>query len=171
MVPALLYGISLAELALFLGKASKGEGRLYWEHLVLIAISFETITFNWYIFYDRLNFIENSYFSFIIQLISPMAAFIYVANLVVDNNYPEEAADYYFQKHRKRMFLSLVFFVVVNVLTVFYFHSNFLAQLGFMPLTPIAVITINAFYDIKWLRILAYTVKFIQVIAVLLLFK
>src|SRR6185437_5661900 len=123
MVPALLFGISLAELALFIGKASKGEGRkLYWEHLILIAISFETITFNWYIFYDRLNTIELSYHNFLIQLCSPIAAFIYVANLVVDNNYTEQPLDYYFHKYRKRMFLSLALFVVVNVFTIFYFN-------------------------------------------------
>jgi hypothetical protein len=40
MVPALLFGISLTELALFLGKASKDKGKLYWEHWMLIVYFF-----------------------------------------------------------------------------------------------------------------------------------
>src|SRR4051812_19021279 len=122
MVPALLFGISLAELALFLGNASKGKGRLYWEHLVLIAISFETIIFNWYIFYDRINNIETSYLNFLIQLLSPLASFIYVANLLLDNNLPGAPVEKYFQQSRKRIFLSLGLFITINAATVIYYN-------------------------------------------------
>lgn len=168
MVPALLYGISLAELALFLGKASKGKKKLYWEHLILIAISFETIIFNWYVFFDRINTIETSYLNFLIQLCSPLASFIYVANLVSDNE-QSEPVESYFYKNRKRIFLSLALFAVVNVLTVVYFNHTI--HVGFFPVIPIAVILINAFYDIKWLRIAAYIVKAVQVILVCIYFK
>jgi hypothetical protein len=169
MVPALLFGISLAELAWFLGKASRGKGKLYWEHLVLIAISFETIIFNWYIFYDRISNIETSYLNFVIQLLSPLASFIYVANLLLENNFPDDPAEKYFQLNRKRIFLSLVMFVSVNAATVVYYNHNI--QLGYLPLIPIAVLVVNAFYDLKWLRIIGYTIKCVQVVLVCIFYK
>jgi hypothetical protein len=169
MVPGLLFGISLAEIALFLGKSTKGGKRLYWEHLVLIAISFETIIFNWYIFYDRLNTLDASYFNFLIQLLSPLASFVYVANLLVENKEPDKPLSEYFSKNRKRIFFSLAIFATVNALTVTYFQRDF--HLGFLPAIPVSIILINAFYDLKWLRIFAYTVKCIQVILVCIYIK
>jgi hypothetical protein len=171
MVPALLFGISMAELALFLGKASKGKGKLYWEHLVLIAISFETIIFNWYIFYDRITNIEASYLNFVIQLLSPLASFIYVANLLLENNFPDAPAEKYFQENRKRIFLSLGLFVVINAATVIYYNRIIDMHLAFLPLIPISVILINAFYDLKSLRVISYIVKCIQVILVFIFYK
>jgi hypothetical protein len=169
MVPALLFGISLAELALFLGRASKGTRAIYWEHLVMIAIAFEVIIFNWYIFYDRINTIESSYLNFLLQLFSPLACFIYVANLLVKNDTPEEPRENYFQRNRKRIFLSLAMFIVVNGITVLYFNNNI--RLGLFPLIPITLVLINAFYNFKWLRIFCYTVKIIQVVLVCIYFK
>jgi hypothetical protein len=169
MIPALLFGISLAELALYLGKASAGNKKLYWEHFMMIAISFETIIFNWYIFYDRINNMETNYVNFLVQLISPLACFIYVANLLVDNEFPNEPREKYFQKNRKRIFLSLCMFVTINLFTVIYFHHNI--HIGFWPAIPITIMIINAFYDLKWLRIFAYTAKTIQVVMVCIYFK
>ena len=169
MVPALLYGISLAELAIFLGKASKGKKNLYWEHILLIAFSFEMIIFNWYIFYDRINVIEASYLNFLIQLCSPLASFIYVANLLAENDHPDEPLENYFQQSRKRIFLSLALFGTVNVLTVIYFNRNL--HVGFLPVIPISIILINAFSDIKWFRITAYLIKIVQVVLVCIYFN
>jgi hypothetical protein len=169
MVPALLFGISLAELALFLGKASKDKRKLYWEHWILIVISFETIIFNWYIFYDRISNIEASYLNFLIQLLSPLASFIYVANLLVKNKFPDDPAEKYFQQNRKRIFLSLTLFASVNAATVVYFNHNM--QVGFLPVIPISIICVNAFYDLKWLRIMAYSMKCIQVVLVCIFYK
>jgi hypothetical protein len=169
MVPGLLFGISLAEIALFLGKSTKGGKRLYWEHIVLIAISFETIIFNWYIFYDRLSSLDTSYFNFLVQLLSPLASFVYVANLLVENKELDKPLSEYFLKNRKRIFLSLAIFATINILTIAFFQSNF--QLGFLPIIPISVILLNAFFDLKWLRIFAYLVKCIQVILVCIYIK
>ncbi|MFL5731264.1 MAG: hypothetical protein ACJ75J_17380 [Cytophagaceae bacterium] len=169
MVPALLFGISLAEMALFLGRASKGDRKLYWEHLVLIVIAFEVIVFNWYIFYDRIGIIEASYLNFVAQLFSPLASLIYVANLLVKNNTPDEPVQNYFNRYRKRIFLSLSLFLTVNLVTVLYFNPNI--HVGFIPVIPLTVVLINAFYDLKWLRILAYAVKLVQVVAFCIYFK
>jgi hypothetical protein len=169
MVPALLFGISLAEIALYLGKVSKGNIKLYWEHMVLIAFSFETIIFNWYIFYDRLANIESNYLNFMIQLFSPLASFIYVANLLIENDDASLSPENFFRKNRKKIFLSLSLFVIVNVFTVTYFNPNI--HLGLLPIIPISVIILNAYYDFKGFRIFAYTVKLIQIVAVCIYFK
>jgi len=163
MVPALLYGISLAELALFLGKASSGNKKLYWEHLIMIVICFESILFNWFVFYDRIQNIELGYSSFLIQLISPIAAFIYVANLLINNNYPDDPRSKYFHQHRKRIFLSLGLFGLTNGITVFYFHRNFQVA-TILPLIPLLIILINAFYNVKPLRILLYLAKVVMTV-------
>lgn len=169
MVPALLFGISLAELALFMGKVSSGGKKLYWEHIVLIILCFETILFSWYVFYDRLQNIEMGYSSFLIQLLPPVASFIYVANLLIDNKYPDEPRKKYFLMQRKRIFLSLALFAVVNAFTVLYFHRTF-HIITFLPAFPVVVILLNAFYDIKALRILLYCAKTIgTVVAVIYL--
>jgi hypothetical protein len=164
MVPALLFGISLAEISMFLGKASKGKVKLYWEHLVIILIAFDAIIFNWYIFYDRINVMEESYLNFVIQILSPLACLIFVANLLVENDFPEENRIKYFMIHKKKIFLSLAVFVGINVSTVMYFHHY--THFGFFPLIPVVVMLINAFYDFKWLRIMGYIIKGIQMIAV-----
>jgi len=169
MVPALLFGISLAEISLFLGKASKGKVKLYWEHLVIIAIAFDAIIFNWYIFYDRINVMESGYLNFVIQILSPLACLIFVANLLVENDFPEEAKSKYFLLHKKKIFLSLAVFVAINVSTVLYFNQTL--HLGFVPIIPIFVILINAFYDIKWLRVTGYIMKGIQIIVACFYFK
>src|SRR5687767_12995841 len=124
MVPALLYGISLAELALFLGKASAGRKKLYWEHFILIIICFEAILFNWFVFYDRIQNIEMGYSSFLIQLLPPAAALIFVANLLIERKNPDEPRAKYFLDHRKRIFLALGLFAVVNISTILYFHRS-----------------------------------------------
>jgi hypothetical protein len=169
MVPALLYGISMAELALFLGKASRGKGKIYWEHLLIIIFSFEMIIFNWYIFFDRINTIEAGYFNFIIQLCSPLASFIYVANLLVKNEYPDDSIEKYFQLNRKRIFLSMALFGLVNVLTILHFNPDL--KIGLYPLIPISLIIVNAFFDLKWLRIIGYLIKTAQIVMVCLYFK
>jgi hypothetical protein len=136
---------------------------------VLIAISFETIIFNWYIFYDRISNIETSYLNFVIQLLSPLASFIYVANLLLENNFPDDPAEKYFQLNRKRIFLSLVMFVSINAATVVYYNHNI--QLGYLPLIPIAILVLNAFYDLKWLRMIGYAIKCVQVVLVCIYYK
>ncbi|MBX9853501.1 MAG: hypothetical protein K2X86_17285 [Cytophagaceae bacterium] len=168
MVPALLFGISLAEVAIFLGRASRGRWKIYWEHLLLIIFSFEMIIFNWYIFYDRINSIEASYLNFLIQLCAPLASFVYVANLLVKNTEGEEP-EIFFLKNRKRIFLSLAVFASINVLTVVYFNTNL--HVGSLPIIPISIILINAFYDLKWFRIMAYIIKCIQVVMVCIYLK
>lgn len=160
MVPALLYGISLAELALFLGKASSGGKKLYWEHIVLIILCFETIVFSWFVFYDRLQHIVMGYSSFLIQLMAPVASFIYVANLLIQNKYPDEPRSKYFLMNRRRIFLSLSAFAIVNAFTVLYFHREIHISTA-LPALPVIVMLVNAFFDIKPLRIFLYCAKVI----------
>jgi hypothetical protein len=157
MVPALLYGISLAELALFLGKASAGRKKLYWEHFILIIICFEAILFNWFVFYDRIENIEMGYSSFLIQLLPPAAALIFVANLLIETK-PDEPRAKYFLDHRKRIFLSLGLFAVINVSTIIYFHRTIHIATA-MPAIPAAIILLNAFFNVKPLRIFLYIAK------------
>jgi hypothetical protein len=167
MVPALLFGISLAELALFLGKVFKREEKLYWEHIVLIAITFETIVFQWYLFFDRIDNIQRSYFNFLVQLLSPLVTFIFVSNLLVRNEFLEKDRSYYFSIHRKRIFLSLAAFAIVNVFTVFFFNPEFQSfKYTFLPVFPITVLTLNAFYDWKYVRWFMYTAKTIATLIV-----
>jgi hypothetical protein len=161
MVPALLFGISLAEIALFLGKSTKHRNKLYWEHIVLIIISFEAIVFNWYLFYDRLQIIESSYLNFLIQLISPLAALLYVSNILVENDLDGQSTGAYFLQYRKQICLSFAIFITISALTIIYFHPKI--DIRFFPFIPIGIILINAFYDIKWLRIVAYCAKVIEV--------
>ena len=160
MVPGLLYGISLAELALFMGKASSGGKKLYWEHVVLIILCFETILFSWFVFYDRIQHIEVGYSSFLIQLLAPVSSFIYVANLLIDNKYPDEPRSKYFLIHRKRIFLSLALFALVNAFTVLYFHREIHIAAA-LPAVPVIVMLVNAFFNIKALRIFLYCAKVI----------
>lgn len=169
MVPGLLYGISLAELALFLGKASTGGKKLYWEHIVLMVLCFETIVFSWFVFYDRLDNITIGYSSFLIQLLPPVASFIYVANLLIDNKYPDEPRSKYFLLHRKRIFLSLALFALVNAFTVLYFHRE-IHIATILPVFPIVIMLLNAFFNLKPLRILLYCAKTVGTVVVCIYF-
>jgi hypothetical protein len=160
MVPALLFGISLAEIALFLGKVFKREEKLYWEHVVLIIITFEAIVFQWYLFFDRIDNIQRSYLNFLIQLLSPLATFVFVSNLLVKNDFPDKPKSYYFSVHRKRIFISLGIFAAVNVFTVFYFNPFFQHfQYTFLPVIPLTFVVLNAYNDWKAVRIFMYCVK------------
>jgi hypothetical protein len=171
MVPALLFGISLAEIALFLGKVFKREERLYWEHIVLIAITFEAIVFQWYLFFDRIDNIQRSYLNFLIQLMSPLSTFVFVSNLLVKNEFPDKERSYYFSINRKRIFLTLALFGTVNVFTVFYFNPDFQSfKYTFLPIVPITIVILNAFNDWQPLRVFMYCMKVIATGVVLYFF-
>jgi len=165
MVPALLYGISLAEISMYLGNIFRKKERMYWEHLAAIILAFETIIFNWYIFYDRLETLNGNYLSFIIQLLPPIFFFIFAANILIDNKDEDGIVKNMFLNNRKQIFASLSLFVAVNLGTVYYFTPHLLPPVA--PLVVLALVASNIFVDSVMLRSTLYVAKTAQIIFVL----
>ena len=163
MVPALLYGISLAEIAMFLGNIFRKKERIYWEHLLAILLSFETVIFNWYVFYDRLDHIDGRYIDFVIQLMSPICFFIYAANILIESKSEDGTVKIAFLENRKQIFISLTMFIVVNIGTVFYFTPHLL-EVIYIPIAIIGIVATNIFVDSKALRCVLYVAKGAQMI-------
>ncbi len=153
LIPGILIALSLAEMIIYVGKTIRYKVKVYWELGLLLFLSLDLLFGNWYAFYQRIQFIHESYGIFLLVNLVPIVFFIYSAVLVPENILDTNISDGkdHYLRNRKMIWALLTAYVFSNYLTVdlLLAQDNMLqiARAVFIPL-----VGANIFINSKYLR-------------------
>ncbi len=168
LIPGILIALALAEIIIYLGKAIRNKVKVYWELALLVLVSLDLLFGNWFAFYQRIQFINESYFSFLLINVVPILFFIYTALLIPEGALENDISDGkdHYLGNRKMIWGLLCLYVIGNYVTVTILGED---EFQIVRIIFIPLIGLNVFVDSKILRssvmIAAVIIKYIQLIA------
>ena len=151
LIPGILIALALAEMIIYIGKAIRARVKVYWELVLLLVLSLDVLFGNWYAFFHRVQYIHESYFTFLLINLVPITFFIYAAILVPEGALDSRVSDGkdHYLSNRKMIWGLLSIYVLANYITVDVLVED---DLQLMRLVFFPLVGINVFVDNKYLR-------------------
>ncbi len=143
LIPGVIYGVGLADLL----KAFKPK--VYWEITAMAILLILTLTFNWFLFAEKIGVVADNIGLFALTLVSPML-FTRACNVLTPEADNHDTRAYYFEV-LKPLFLLLTAHTLVNVIIQTLIENDGFNLFRFIG---IPLLLLCAFYQKLWVRLL-----------------